>query len=362
MLRSALPATRDGALDLDDIVHAYGPRVAVDRVSLAVASGEILCLVGPSGCGKSTLLRVAAGLETLQHGTVRIGGVVVATPRRSSPPERRGIGLVFQDYALFPHLRVRDNVRFGIRGGLAADAERRAAETLAMVGMADYADAYPHTLSGGQQQRVALARALAPGPRALLLDEPFSGLDVRLRQQVRDETLHLLKRRGVATMMVTHDPEEAMFMADRIALMRDGRIVQAGTPSDLYCRPTDAFAATFFGDANRLAGTTLGGQVRTPVGTVAAPGRPDGQPVEILIRPEALVLRQAGAGGDPPPGVTATVEAARLLGRTSLIHLSVPGPQGATHLHARMPGQYLPADGSMVAIDLDPMQAFVFGA
>ena len=347
------------ALSLDGVSHAYETVLAVDAVDLSVRPGEIVCLVGPSACGKSTLLRVAAGLEDLQRGVVRIGGQVVADDRRSVPPEKRGVGLVFQDYALFPHLTVLDNVRFGLTE-LSGKARRdRALQSLRQVGMADQAEAYPHMLSGGQQQRVALARALAPVPRVLLLDEPFSGLDTRLRAQVRDETLHVLKQNAAATLVVTHDPEEAMFLADRIVLMRDGRIVQSGTPVDLYCRPKDAFAAAFFGEVNQIPGRVGAGVVETPFGPIPADGLTDGRPVDVLIRPEGLHLR---AGSDAGNGaLSGRVEAARLLGRTSLVHLSVDdGAGGDLHLHARMPGQFLPAEQSHVTIALDPAQAFVF--
>ena len=351
-------ADNPGVLALTGVSHRYGRVLAVDDVSLKIAAGEIVCLVGPSGCGKSTLLRVAAGLEDLQRGEVWIDDMRVADPGRSMPPEKRGVGLVFQDYALFPHLTVVDNVRFGLTGQSGAAQQRRAMDTLAMVGMVDLAHAYPHTLSGGQQQRVALARALAPRPRVLLLDEPFSGLDVGLRSQVRDETLHLLKQNGAATMIVTHDPEEAMFLADRIALMRDGAVVQMGAPVDLYCRPQSAFAAEFFGEVNRLTGRTADGTVETPLGVVEATALADDTDVEILIRPEGLRLTEAGPHSG---GVTARVEAARLLGRTSLIHLTVPTRGGDTvHMHARMPGQFLPAEASFVSITLDHAQAFVF--
>ncbi len=360
---AAIPAPdSDAALRLDRVSHTFGNVLAVDDVSLGIAAGEIVCLVGPSGCGKSTLLRIAAGLEELQHGEVRIAGAVVAGHGRTVPPERRGVGLVFQDYALFPHLTVLDNVQFGLTGRGAAVRERALA-VLDQVGMAGQADAFPHTLSGGQQQRVALARALAPAPRVLLLDEPFSGLDARLRHQVRDETLHVLKRTGAATLVVTHDSEEAMFLADRIALMRDGRIVQAGPPVELYCRPASAFAARFFGEVNRLAGIARGGAVATPLGPIPAAELGDGTPVQVLIRPEALAL-----GDDPPAGLGACgrVVAARLLGRASLIHLSVGAGrgdgQGAVHLHALVPGPFLPAEGSLVGISLDVRQAFVFAA
>lgn len=346
------------ALALSHISHRFGRLTAVDDVSLEVMHGEIVCLVGPSGCGKSTLLRLAAGLEDIQRGEVWIGPERVAGGGRSKPPERRGVGIVFQDYALFPHLTVLDNVRFGLSGLSARSQRDRASEVLGQVGMGSFRDAYPHTLSGGQQQRVALARALAPRPKVMLLDEPFSGLDVTLRQAVRDETLHLLKENGTATLLVTHDPEEAMFLGDRIALMRAGRMLQVGAPVDLYCAPTDIFAAGFFGEVNALQGEVSGGRVDTPLGPVTARPVPDGAAVDILIRPEGLRLALTGGGIG---GVRAQVETARLLGRTSLVHLSVPTRDGEhIHMHARVAGVFLPADDSYVTVSLDPTQAFVF--
>ena len=352
----ALEPDRRPVLDLMRIGHRFGRLRAVDDVTLSVGEGEIVCLVGPSGCGKSTLLRIAAGLEQVQEGRVRIAGDIVAQPGRDHPPERRGVGLVFQDYALFPHLSVIDNVRFGL-SGLDGPAQRRQAlAALERVGMADYALAYPHTLSGGQQQRVALARAMAPRPRVLLLDEPFSGLDARLRIQVREQTLDVLKRSGVATLIVTHDPEEAMFLADRIAVMHDGRLAQTGSPVDLYCRPVDGFVAGFFGDVNRLSGVVRDGRVDTAVGAVPASRLADGTGVEVLIRPEALRLTETG-----PDTPHARVMAARLLGRSSLIQLRLAnGGAGEVDIRARMPGLFIPAVDSFVSIDLDRRQSFVF--
>jgi len=348
------------ALRLEHVSHAFGEVVAVDDLNLSVAPGELVCLLGPSGCGKTTVLRIAAGLEVLQQGRVLMSDAPVADEKAVVPPEDRGVGLVFQDYALFPHLSVLDNVAFGLRGRSAQDKRERAMEVLRQVGMERSAGVFPHTLSGGQQQRVALARALAPKPKVMLLDEPFSGLDSRLRNMVRDETLHLLKQSGAATLMVTHDPEEAMFMADRVALMRDGRIVQAGRPTDLYFAPADGFVASFFGEINHLEGVIRNGRVATPFGEVAAPELSDGTAVEILIRPEALRLQPLGPDGLGKVG-TAKVMAARMLGRSSLVHLSVNGAEGHDlHLHARIPGRFLPAEQEELAVHLDRSQAFVF--
>ncbi|MEW5727577.1 MAG: ABC transporter ATP-binding protein [Pseudomonadota bacterium] len=343
--------TCPAGLWLEGISHAYGGKPVVRGVDLAVAPGELVCLLGPSGCGKTTTLRIAAGLERPAEGRVMLNCQLVSGPGTHVPPEGRHVGFLFQDYALFPHLDVAANVAFGIEGLPKPARRQRVMEMLAQVGMEAYAEAWPHQLSGGQQQRVALARALAPKPRLMLLDEPFSGLDKRLRDQVRDETLHVLKSSGVSTLMVTHDPEEAMFMADRIAIMRDGRIVQQGRPDELYCAPADPFVASFFGEVNVLEGRVEGGAVATPFGPRPVPGLAEGARCQVVVRPEALHL-------SPAPDGVAEVIAARMLGRSSLVHLRVQG----LHLHARMPGRFLPAEGQRLAVALDPSQVHVFPA
>lgn len=345
------------ALELNNISHAFGAMTAVDQFSINVRPGEVVCLLGPSGCGKTTALRVAAGLEQLQNGEILVGGCTVADSTTEVPPEQRGIGLVFQDYALFPHLTVKQNVEFGLPKLSAGESAIRAVTVLDQVGMKWATARYPHTLSGGQQQRVALARALAPQPPVILLDEPFSGLDTRLRDQVRDETLHILKNTGTAALLVTHDAEEAMFMADRIGVMRDGKLVQLGKPEELYLAPVDAFVAEFFGEVNKLSGKVSGGEVGTPIGTFPAPNLEEGSRADVLIRPEAIAL-SAPVG---EPILKGKVLASRMLGRSSLIHLCLcEHAKEELHLHSRIPGRFLPEENEVISIDLDRSQAFVF--
>ncbi len=339
------------------ISHRYGREPVLRGLDLEIARGEITCLLGPSGCGKTTSLRVAAGLEPIQEGRVEIAGTEVSRPGHSVPPERRRVGLMFQDYALFPHLRVIDNVAFGLREGDKSAKRKTAMELLARLGVEGYARDFPHVLSGGEQQRVALARALAPRPVVMLLDEPFSGLDRRLRDRVRNDTLDVLREMSVATLLVTHDAEEAMLMADRIALMRDGAIVQFGTASELYAHPESAFAAAFFGDVNMLEGVAQGGTVATPMGTLAAPYE-NGCRVRVYIRPEGLQLTDE-AGGESA-GAGAEIVESHSLGPARLVRLQPDGEIGP--LTARTSDGPLWKAGKRVRIRLDPERSFVFPA
>ncbi len=354
----AEPAPRQTGLRVEAVRHRFGERAVVDDVSFTVAPGEIFCLLGPSGCGKTTLLRVIAGLETLQHGRVVVNDRVMADANSIDvPPESRSMTLLFQDFALFPHLTVLRNVAFGLGDVEPGTRRARCLEVLDQVGMLGHAERYPHELSGGEQQRVALARARAPRPRVMMLDEPFSNLDVGLRNQLRDLVLHGIKINTATTVIVTHDPEEAMFLGDRIAVMRDGRIVQQGTPEELYDGPRDAFVAELFSDVNRIRGVVKNGRIETALGVVVANGFADGTEVEALMRPESLVL------GPVEDGVASgTVLAARMLGRSSLVHLGVA--QGAEaedlHLHVRIPGRPRPREGNTVGIKLDADRVFVF--
>ena len=352
------------SLSLENITHAFDGKIAVDDVSLRVDQGEVVCLVGPSGCGKSTTLRIAAGLEEVQRGRVVINDRVVGDDGHHVPPELRGVGLVFQDYALFPHLRVLENVAFGLADDRPGRERRAVArEMLDRVGLGHLVEAFPHTLSGGEQQRVALARALAPKPSLMLMDEPFSGLDIGLRDRIRDDTLSLLKELGTATLLVTHDPEEAMRMADRIALMRDGRLVQEGPPDRVYSYPDGPFCCTFFSHVNELEGVVESKSVKTPFGALDARGLAEGSTVNVLVRPEAIHLGDAAPSGSGPQdtvSTTATVVESRVLGPYSLVYLRTE-PEGPV-FEARLSGTRPPESGSQCRITLDPSQTFVFPA
>ena len=278
---------------IDDVTKRFGSVVAMDGARLEVGRGEIVALLGPSGCGKTTLLRTVAGFESPDAGTIEIDGRRVGGHGVRVPPEARRVGMVFQDYALFPHLTVAENVGFGLRR---RERAQRVAALLAVVDLCGLGGRYPHQLSGGQQQRVALARALAPAPSVVLLDEPWSNVDPQLRTELRSEVSKILRPLGVTVLLVTHDREEAFSLADRIALMREGSIVQLGTPEELYFSPAGRWAAEFLGAGNMLHGHVDGGVVRTPLGVVRANGTNGAASVEVLVRPELIELAPDPAG------------------------------------------------------------------
>ncbi len=279
---------------LEGVEKRFGDARAVAGVDLDLSEGEIVAVLGPSGCGKTTLLRLIAGFEAPDAGTIAVGGELVAGAGRSVPPERRRIGMVFQDYALFPHLRVEANVGFGLAGRSAADRRALTRDTLALVGLERKAGRYPHELSGGERQRVALARALAPQPEIVLLDEPFSSLDATLRAELRRDVEAILREAAATALLVTHDQEEALSLADRVAVMRDGRIQQEGTPEEVYGRPTSQWVTSFLGDAELLPGEASGGAVECELGRFPIPATLEGE-VDVVVRPEAVALGQGPA-------------------------------------------------------------------
>ena len=333
-------------LQAQDITKNLNGASAVDGASLSVAKGEVLALLGPSGCGKTTLLRILAGLSVPDRGKVELDGAVLAGPNTFVPPQRRSIGMVFQDWALFPHLTVAKNVSFGLHRS--ATAKERAAEILELVGLPHLAGRYPEELSGGQAQRVAVARALAPRPRVLLFDEPFSSLDTGLRVQLRTDVAALMHEVGMTSIFVTHDQEEAFVIGDRVAVMNEGRIVQTGKPDEVYQHPASPWVASFVGESNVLDGAASGGQAATAVGKVPLT-RPVEGPCQVVVRPEHLLLAPGG------PGVVSSVE---FYGHDTSYELEVDGAR----LTARTIAAPLFSPGDRVSVSYQGPKAAAFTA
>jgi iron(III) transport system ATP-binding protein len=340
----------ESALRLENVSLHYGTVKALDQVSFDVASGSILCLLGSSGSGKSSALRVIAGLERPTSGRITIQDSVVAGDGQHVEPERRHVGMVFQDFALFPHLTIKANVGFGIRHADRGQAETTVMALLRDVGLADRADRYPHMLSGGERQRVALARALAPKPSILLMDEPFSSLDPRLRDQVREQTVDLLRRTGTTTVLVTHDPVEAMRVADRIGALSQGRLVQFGTAADIYQRPCSPQMACVFGHVNSVEGAVENGAVLTPLGAFPVAAEAPSGPAIVCVRPQHLRLETGG------PGVRAIVTGVTCVGDVTEVQLRV----NDLRLVARVPDRAAFEVGDDPRVCVDPSRLFVF--
>lgn len=362
---SSQPKKPELLLQAKDICFSYKDIAEAEKIntvcdiSLEIYKGEFLCLLGPSGCGKTTLLRLIAGLEEPSRGTITMSGADNAQPK---------IGMVFQDLALFPHMSVARNVGYALRHLPRKERRKRIDEMLELVGLIEKRGAYPHQLSGGQKQRLALARALARQPDLILLDEPFAAQDSSLRAQIRDDVMHILRDAGVAALLVTHDPEEAMQFSDRIAIMKEGHIEQVASPVDIYNKPKNAFVASFFGQVNKIEGRVQNGVVPTSIGAVPAPDFEDNTPVTIIVRPEAFSIHTHDPSVDHHHPehlhVHGMVSEQKYLGRSTLVHLDthdVDEQSGQPlHIHARIPGVFSSSKAEMQDVFLDHSQVFVF--
>lgn len=350
-------------LELRNICRSFEGKDVVTDVSLTLQPGQVTCLLGPSGCGKSTTLKIVAGVDRQNSGEVLIDGAVVSNGHLHTPPEARNVGLMFQDFALFPHMTVAQNIGFGLncknkmkRGRIGGLLEK--------VGLSGFDAKYPHQLSGGEQQRVALARALAPKPQVMLMDEPFSGLDNRLRDEVREATLEILRAENAAVLMVTHEPEEAMRLSDQIALMRGGQIVQSGAPYNIYNAPIDRQAAAFFSDINVISGTVKNALIETPFGQFLTPAMVDGTQVEIVIRPQHLKLDFDRQGRGPNPTVSDGVPArgqvshVRYLGHQSVVVFKMD--YDGSSLKVVVPGVFMPKPDTPMWLSMRRDRCFLF--
>lgn len=347
-----MAATIAADVQIESISRLYGQFAALRDFSLTVKEGEILCLLGPSGCGKSTLLRCIAGIDAPDSGRILIGGAEVFGPSHFVEPEHRGVGLMFQDYTLFPHMSVIDNVAYGLTRLGKANARREAQAALDRLGLGQRADDFPHMLSGGQQQRVALARALAPRPAVLLMDEPFSGLDSQLREEIREDTIAILREARATAIIVTHNPEEAMHLGDRIAVMRAGRLLQAGTASELYNSPRALFVAQTLSEVSVIPCRIRNSRAATPLGVFSAPGLTDG-PGSLCVRQSSVeIMPRCGSG---LPGHVLDM---RFLGSHVLYHVMVAGLDEP--LKVKICGSATVKPGDEVSLEIGPEAVNVF--
>tara|TARA_B100001287_G_scaffold63126_1_gene51257 strand:- start:174 stop:1220 length:1047 start_codon:yes stop_codon:yes gene_type:complete len=344
------------AVEITNLSHTIGNKEILRNINFALSKDSISCILGPSGSGKTSLLKLIAGLERVQNGSIKINSKEVSSKSKHLPTEKRNIGFLFQDYALFPHLTVRQNLEYPVNY---KTSPHTIEDIIKLIKLPNSLNKYPHELSGGEQQRVALARSIISNPDILLLDEPFSSLDLNLREDVRDDTLHLLQKSNVSVIIVTHDPFEAMFISNQINIMdTTGRIVQSGSPAELYNNPVNSYVAEFFGETNRFEGVVKNAQIITPVGKISAPKELENKNVKIHIRPRGIRLNKQPT---PVNGIKGTVMASKLMGSFSFIHLSVLDKDNEiVHIHSHMPADFNPKQSSAVEIEIDEKQTFIF--
>ena len=344
------------AVRINNLSYSMNEKKILNNINLQLEKEKIACILGPSGCGKTTLLKLIAGLSKVQEGEIFLNENLVSSSNIHLKTEKRKIGFLFQDYALFPHQTVKQNLQFAIKD---KSTSHRVEEIMDVIKLSDSLEKYPHELSGGEQQRVALARSIIAKPDLLLLDEPFSSLDLNLKEEVRDDTLHLLQKSNISVLLVTHDPFEAMFISNQINIMnKNGEIVQSGSPTDLYNLPNSSYVANFFGETNKFQGVVKDTIVETPVGEFKVENSLESKNVDIFIRPEAVKLSKEQT---PVNGIKGNVMASKLMGTYSFIHLSVLSKNNeVVHVHSHMPPNFLPNQSSAVGIEIDKEQTFIF--
>ena len=344
------------AVEIKKLNHAIKNKAVLQNINFELQKDTIACILGPSGSGKTTLLKLIAGLEKVQSGNIIINGNEVSNISKHVPTEKRNIGFLFQDYALFPHLTVKENLEFPINF---KNSLYTIEDVINLIKLPNSLKKYPHELSGGEQQRVALARSIISHPDLLLLDEPFSSLDLSLREEVRDDTLHLLQKSNISTIIVTHDPFEAMFISNQINIMdKTGSIIQSGSPADLYRHPINSYVTSFFGETNKFEGKVVNSTINTPVGDIKAPAELENKNVIVHIRPQGIKLNKQPT---PVNGIKGTVMASKLMGGFSFIHLSVLNKNNEIiHVHSHMPPEFNPKQSSAVEIKIDQNETYIF--
>ena len=344
-------------LDVKNLHHSYGEVEALNNLNFSIKDSSIVSVLGPSGCGKTTLIRVIAGLESVQKGEIFLEDNIVANNTLNTPPEKRPISYVFQDFALFPHMTVLENISFA--AGSKSNKKQLIDQVINLSKVENFLDKYPHSLSGGEQQRVALARSIAVQPKLLLLDEPFSDLDINLKREIIDDTLHLINSLESSAIVVTHNAEEAMFLSDTILVMEKGKLLQIGTPHEIYFKPSNLYVASLFGETNIFQSKVIDNTCLTPLGRIKVSNLSNNQDVDVVVRPEAIKLNlEKSPLLNPNSGV---VVDSKFLGNSAIIHMTVNDERNNKHhIHSKVMGNFLPPPASSVSVTLDEDHVFIF--
>ena len=344
-------------LDVKQLSHSFGQKEALTNLNFSIENNSIVSVLGPSGCGKTTLIRLIAGLEQIQTGEIFLEESLVANKNLNVPPEKRPISYVFQDFALFPHMTVLENVSFA--AGSKSNKKQLIDQVIHLAKVENFLEKYPHSLSGGEQQRVALARSIAVQPKLLLLDEPFSDLDINLKREIIDDTLHLINSLESSAIVVTHNAEEAMFLSDAILVMEKGKLIQIGTPHDIYFKPSNLYVASLFGETNIFQSKVEDNTCLTPLGRIKTSNLSNNQDVDVVVRPEAIKLNlEKSPLLNPNSGV---VVDSKFLGNSAIIHMTVNDEKNNKHhIHSKVMGNFLPPQASSVSVTLDEEHVFIF--
>ena len=344
-------------LDVKQLSHSFKEKEALTNLNFSIENNSIVSVLGPSGCGKTTLIRLIAGLEQIQKGEIFLEKSLVANKNLNVPPEKRPISYVFQDFALFPHMTVLENVSFA--AGSKSNKKQLIDQVIHLAKVENFLEKYPHSLSGGEQQRVALARSIAVQPKLLLLDEPFSDLDINLKREIIDDTLHLINSLESSAIVVTHNAEEAMFLSDAILVMEKGKLIQIGTPHDIYFKPSNLYVASLFGETNIFQSKIEDNTCLTPLGRIKTSNLSNNQDVDVVVRPEAIKLNlEKSPLLNPNSGV---VVDSKFLGNSAIIHMTVNDEKNNKHhIHSRVMGNFLPPAASSVSVTLDEDHVFIF--
>ena len=344
-------------LDVKELSHFFGEKEALSNLNFSIDHNSIVSVLGPSGCGKTTLIRLIAGLEQIQNGEIFLEKSLVANKNLNVPPEKRSISYVFQDFALFPHMTVLENISFA--AGSKSNKKQLIDQVINLSKVENFLDKYPHSLSGGEQQRVALARSIAVQPKLLLLDEPFSDLDINLKREIIDDTLHLINSLESSAIVVTHNAEEAMFLSDTILVMEKGKLLQIGTPHEIYFKPSNLYVASLFGETNIFQSKVIDNTCLTPLGRIKVSNLSNNQDVDVVIRPEAIKLNlEKSPLLNPNSGV---VVDSKFLGNSAIIHMTVNDEKNNKHhIHSKVMGNFLPPPASSVSVTLDEDHVFIF--